>query len=99
MIIIAGTIPIDSDKKDQALAVMYAMQAATQEEAGCHHYHFYTNPWNECEILVFEAWEDEHCLEAHFRSDHMDTFNQQTSAFVTGKAELKRYEVSDVSDL
>lgn len=99
MIIIAGTVPIDPARKADALAAMQAMQAATQAETGCIHYHFYTNPWDDAEIHIFEVWQDEDCLQAHFRSAHMDTFNQQIPSYVTGPMRLKRYEVSSVSDL
>lgn len=99
MIVIAGTVPINPDKKADALAVMRTMSDASQAEDGCISYRFFMNPWDESEVLIFEEWEDAAALAAHFEAPHMATFREQIPQFVTGEMSLKRYEVASVSDL
>lgn len=99
MIVIAGTVPINPDKKADALAAMRAMSEASQAEEGCISYRFFMNPWDESEVLIFEEWADEAALKAHFATPHMATFNEQIPQYVTGEMSIKRYDVASVSDL
>lgn len=99
MLVIAGTIPIDPEKKEGALAAMQAMSEASEAEDGCISYRFYINPWDDSQILIFEEWETEAALQAHFEMPHMATFRQEIPKYVTGQMQIKRYNVSKVGDL
>ena len=99
MIIIAGTVPIDPAKKAGALEAMKTMQAASEAEPGCIRYRFYLDPWDESQVLIFEEWKDEQSLQLHFQTPHMATFNEAIPEYVTGAMQIKRYEVSSVSDV
>jgi quinol monooxygenase YgiN len=99
MIVICGTVPIDVTKKEAALAAMKKMSEASEAEEGCLSYRFYVNPWDVSQVLIFEEWEDDAALQAHFQTPHMAEFNQQIPKYVTGEMAIKRYEVSEVSDL
>lgn len=99
MIIIAGTIPIRAEAREEAIAAAATMAAATQQEAGCITYDFYSNISNPNTILVYEVWESEEALAAHFQAPHMAEFRKVMPNIVTGQGELKKYTVSSVADL
>lgn len=99
MIIIAGTIPIRADARQEAIAAAAKMAAATQQEAGCITYDFYTNISDPNTILVYEVWESEEALAGHFQAPHMAEFRKVLPNVVAGKGELKKYTVSSVADL
>lgn len=99
MIVVAGTIQIDASKKEGTLAVMKTMQDATQQEDGCITYQFYLNPWDESEVHIFEEWETDEALQAHGQTEHMAAFRAELPNYVTGGRGIKRYVVSEVSDL
>lgn len=95
MIIVAGTVLIDPAKKDDALKIMKTMMEATQQEAGCISYRFFANPWDDAEILVFEEWETQDALTAHFHTAHMATFREHLPNYVTRPSVITRYVVSE----
>lgn len=57
------------------------------------------NPWDDGEVQIFEEWETQEALDAHFQTEHMATFRQALPAVVTGSFTLKHYVVSKVTEL
>jgi quinol monooxygenase YgiN len=69
MIIIAGTIDLeDPSRIDEAMEKAKPLQQATRDdEPGCHAYVFSVDPCVAGRIAVYELWEDEASLAAHFQ--------------------------------
>jgi quinol monooxygenase YgiN len=69
MIIIAGTIDLaDPTRRDEAIEKALPLQQSTRDtEPGCLAYVFTVDPCVEGRIVVYELWEDEASLAAHFR--------------------------------
>ncbi len=68
LVIIAGTIDFaDPDARDSAIAASCDLQASTRDtEAGCLAYVFAADPVVPTRVHVYELWESEVCLAAHF---------------------------------
>ncbi len=68
MIIIAGTIDFDSgENRDRAIEIGRPLQQTTRdEEPGCQAYCFAPDPCVDTRIQVYELWQDEGSLAAHF---------------------------------
>ena len=68
MIVIGATIDFaDEASRDAAVHKSAPIQWATrQDEAGCHAYCFAADPCVATRIQVYELWEDEASLAAHF---------------------------------
>lgn len=98
-IVIAGTIDLaDPGKRDEALAIAGPLQQKTRtEEPGCHAYVFAADPCVPGRICVYELWEDEPSLAAHFQ--HPNYFNMRTALGQIGLkgADNKKYRV-DLSE-
>jgi quinol monooxygenase YgiN len=98
-IIIAGTIDLaDPSKRDEAMRIAGPLQQKTRsEEPGCHAYVFAPDPCVEGRICVYELWEDEASLAAHFL--HANYFNMRTALGQIGLkgADNKKYRV-DLSE-
>ncbi len=94
MLIVAGKIPVNPDKIEEAKAVATVMAKATQQEEGCIEYHFYSNVEDPGTFLVFEKWESEEALKAHFETPHMAEFRSKLPGLVAGPGDVWRYEVS-----
>ena len=99
MLIIAGKIKIRADKHDEAVAAALAMAAATQQEEGCIEYQFYEDLSEPNTFLIFERWESDAHLAAHFQTPHMATFREIIPTVVAGPGELYKYEVASMSKL
>lgn len=79
MIIVAGTIRIDTSYRKEAIEAMSAMMAETVKEDGCVSYVFSPDLHDEALFHLFEEWESQEHLGAHFQTPHMAQF-QATSA-------------------
>jgi quinol monooxygenase YgiN len=68
-IIIAGTIDLaDPSRRDEALRVASVLQQKTrEEEPGCLAYVFAADPCVAGRLCVYELWQDEASLAAHFQ--------------------------------
>lgn len=99
MIVVAGSIPINPEKQEEAKANLKTMMDATHQEEGCITYQFLFNPWNAGEVHVFEEWETQEALDAHGKSEHMAAFRKELPNFVTGSGNIKRYVVSEFNSL
>ncbi|MEM7347872.1 MAG: putative quinol monooxygenase [Chloroflexota bacterium] len=99
IVVVAGTVQINPDHRDEAIQVAIEMSKATQQEEGCVTYMFYADLENPDTFLVFEVWETDEALANHFQTDHMKVFQQKLPKLVAGPPNIKRYEVESVSDL
>lgn len=68
MIVIGATLDFaDQPARDAAVVASAPIQQATRdEEAGCHVYCFAADPCVPTRIQIYELWEDEPSLAAHF---------------------------------
>jgi quinol monooxygenase YgiN len=98
-IIIAGTIDLaDPSRREEALRIAGPLQRKTRdEEPGCRAYVFAADPCVEGRIGVYELWDDEASLAAHFR--HPNYLNMRTALGQIGLAgaDNKKYRV-DLSE-
>ncbi|MBI3303136.1 MAG: antibiotic biosynthesis monooxygenase [Deltaproteobacteria bacterium] len=99
MIVIAGTIPIKPEHREEAKQLVLQMAAATCAEAGCLTYHFYTDLADPNTFFIFEEWESEDALARHFQTDHMKQFQQQAPKLLAGKVNAKKYTIESASPL
>jgi quinol monooxygenase YgiN len=94
MLIIAGSITTES--RDAFLAAVAPMVAATHTEAGCREYAFSPDPDNDDRILLFELWDDQEALDAHFATEHMAEFQRAMAGIAVAGMDIKKYTISDV---
>ncbi|MFN8644243.1 MAG: putative quinol monooxygenase [Candidatus Binatia bacterium] len=69
---------------------------ASQAEAGCRAYAFYSDLEDPNLFIIFEEWESEAALQAHFKTPHMAEFNALIPQLVAGPLSINRYEVAAV---
>lgn len=98
-IIIAGTIDLaDPTSTPAALAATAALQQATRDdEPGCLAYVFSADPCVEGRICVYELWEDEASLAAHFQHANYLQMRSALGALGLRATDNKKYRV-DLSE-
>ena len=86
MVIIAGTIDLaDPARRDEAMEKARPLQQATRDnEPGCQAYVFSPDPCVAGRIVVYELWDDEASLAAHFK--HENYLNMRTALGEIGLA-------------
>ena len=99
MIVIAGTIPIKAEYREEAKQLARKLEEATRKEAGCLVYTFYADRDDPSTFFIFEEWESDEALQRHFQTDHMKAFLQEAPKILAGQVAAKKYTVSSVSPL
>ena len=99
MLVIAGTIRIDPAKQAEATPAAIEVMKATRAEAGNISYTFSSDLDEEGVIHVFEEWESEEALLAHFKTPHMATFQKAMGGFGIKGMNVQKYQVDSVGPL
>ncbi len=97
MIVIAGKIQIRPERREEAVRAALAMAEATRRESGCVSYAFYADLVDQGTFFIFEEWESDAALVAHFQTQHMARFQQQATALLAGAPAIKRYVVESAT--
>lgn len=94
MLIIAGTIRLDPSNRDAAIEAAVEMMDATATEAGCVSYDFSADFRDPGLFHLFEEWESEEHLKAHFVVPHMEVFQQKLAVLGPVERNIFRYDAS-----
>lgn len=99
MLIVAGTLTVDPDHRDQMLESVAPMVEATMAEAGCQDYVFSPDPNDSGLVRLFELWDDEAALAEHFASDHMAAWRARAADLPITSRSIAKYAVSGAEPL
>ena len=99
MLIIAGTITFDPAHTETAKAAASEMMAATLQEEGCVDYVFSIDMSDEAKIRIFEIWESDEHLAAHFQTEHMKVYREKIAGIGVSGRDLSKYQVSSSEPL
>ncbi len=97
MLIIAGSITTEDEGAREAFfTAVKPMVAATHTEPGCQEYVFSPDPDNSTRIILFEMWDDQAALDAHFATEHMAAFQASMAGIAVAGMDIAKYTISDV---
>ncbi len=96
MIVIAGSVKVKPERREQALAAARRMMDATRAEPGCRAYRFSADLVDPTLVHVFEEWESAEALAQHFASPHMAEFQRVLPEVLGGGLDFRRYTVTAV---
>ncbi len=99
MLIIAGTLTMPPENVARHTELVGPFAELVRAEPGCRDYVFTPNPHEPGEVRLFEIWDDEASLHAHFATPHMAQWREDTATLgITGR-DLVRYEVESSAPL
>jgi len=100
MLIVAGTANFHSvDDMEAVLAEGQSMIAASLREAGCQDYNYARDVTDDKTMRIFELWDDQAALDAHFQEPHMAAFMAALAKVTPASISVKIYDVSGTRDL
>lgn len=99
MLVVAGEIEIDPEHREEAVDAAQAMMTATRREAGCLTYVLTADLGDPGRFRIFEEWESQEALDAHFETPHMKAFQSAMAKLGVRRLDVKRYEVASVTPL
>jgi quinol monooxygenase YgiN len=94
MLIVAGTITFDPAQQEAMAAAVQRVAKATRAEDGCISYEFFADLEEKGRLHLFEEWEEEHHLLAHFEAPHFKAFSSELAAVGVLSRDITRYHVS-----
>lgn len=99
VLVIAGRIRIDPERRADAAAAAIGMQTATRAEPGCISYTFSADLAEPGLFHIFEEWESPEALATHFQAPHMASFQKAIGGLGVREMKVQRYEVASVGPL
>ena len=99
MILIAGTFTIQQEDREVAIAAMTEMMAETAKEDGCVSYDMSSSFADPTKIHLFEEWESEEHLKAHFVAPHMAVFQEAIASIGPAERNIFKYSAGEKSPL
>ena len=84
---------------EEAVSAMKAVAVETLKEAGCVEYRF-ALPFSEgLPVVLFEEWESQSALDAHFETSHLADFRAKMQEVLEEPPIIRRYVVSEAGAL
>jgi quinol monooxygenase YgiN len=99
MLVVAGEIEIDPAKREAAVVAARAVMDATRREAGCISYVFSADLAEPGRFRIFEEWQSQGALDAHFATPHMAAFQSAFAGLGVRSMRIQKYEIASVGPL
>jgi quinol monooxygenase YgiN len=99
MLIVAGEIEIDPGRREEAVTAARQVMEATRREPGCITYTFSADLVEPGRFRIFEEWESQAALDAHFATPHMATFSAKVGGLGVRAMRIQKYEIAKVGPL
>lgn len=93
VIIIAGTVDVDPERREEALEAAREHMEATRQLAGCLDYVWSGDPMTPGRIYVFERWASQGQLEIHFASEHFVAMRDTIAARGICGLDVSKYQI------
>ncbi len=84
---------------DEAVAAMKEVAVETLKETGCSEYRFALPLSEGNPIVLFEEWESQDALNAHFETSHLAAFRAKMEEVLAEPPVIRRYVVSEAGPL
>jgi quinol monooxygenase YgiN len=97
--IISGIMRFDPAQHDAIASAMHEVASASQGEDGCHTYGFTAVIGEPGAFRIFEHWDSDAALDAHFQQPHYLEFIGSIGGWGLTGADVNRYEVSEISSM
>jgi quinol monooxygenase YgiN len=93
VIIIAGTVDVDPEKRDAALEAGKVHMEKTRQLSGCLDYVWSADPMTPGRIYVFERWASPEQLEVHFASQPFIAMRDTIAAHGICGLDVAKYKI------
>lgn len=99
MIVLYASIPIDPEKREEALALAETLVEESNREEGMIEYRAMTDVEDETMLRFVEQYEDQAAVESHTQTDHYQEFAAALPELLAGDPEVIQFDVDSVSEL
>ena len=92
-LLLNGTVDVDPEQRDAALSAGIPHMRATRAQKGCLDYVWSADPLVPGRIYVYERWESEADLAAHFEGPHYKAMRDTIAAHGLRGADVSKYRI------
>ena len=93
-VLIAGTVHISADKRDEALQVTAELVAETRTQKGCKHYVWSADPTSETRVYVYENWDSVEDLAAHLAGPYYMGMLEKLGAYGVYDTDVSKFKIA-----
>ncbi len=97
MIVVTGIIEVGEGSREELMKHAGEMARITRTEAGCHAYAFFQDIEDGNRFRIYEEWEDEASLAAHFETEHMAKWREANKGFEITSIHIVKFEAGEVT--
>ena len=90
MVIVIARFRPRPDRRDDLVALLEEVQAASRRDDGCLHYGYYTEITDPLSFIAVEEWRDNEALAAHLRQPHVARLIAALPELGDGRLEIAR---------
>jgi quinol monooxygenase YgiN len=83
-----------ADRRDDFVALLEEVQAASRRDDGCLHYGYYSEISDPLSFIAVEEWRDEEALAAHLRQPHIARLIAALPELGDGAPEIAAHQVA-----
>jgi quinol monooxygenase YgiN len=83
-----------SNRRDDLLALLEEIQAASRHDDGCANYGYFEEIVDSSSFVAVEEWRDMDALAAHLRQPHVGRLVAALPELAEGRPEVQAHEVS-----
>ncbi len=99
MLIVTGLVEIVAENLDAARAAVETMMVETRKEPGCRVYEFSEVVGARGRFRIYEEWDDQAALDAHFKTAHMAAFRARLGEIGILSRDIAKIENADKAPL
>lgn len=96
MIMVIARFEAKPGQRDEVVRLAAACIEATRKEAGCISYELMLSTENPDALVFVERWENRAALDAHSKTEHLNTFKETRAPFVEGPSRLALFEAKEL---
>lgn len=93
-ILIAGTVHLPAQDRDNALSETAALVAETRTQQGCQHYVWSADPTSDTRVYVFEKWDSVEDLAAHLAGPYYARMLAALGKYGVTDTQVAKYRIA-----
>jgi quinol monooxygenase YgiN len=95
MLVVTGLIEVAEESRNDFIRHASEMAKTTRTESGCNAYAFFQDIEDPNRFRIYEEWENEAALEAHFKTDHMAEYRAVSQTLEISSVHIDKFESGD----
>ena len=97
MLIVTGVVVVGRESVDELKVLAAKLAVSTRAEPGCQAYELYQDVEDQTRFRIYEEWDNEDALFAHFKTPHMAEFNTAVKGLEIESMRVVKFEPGEIS--